>query len=281
MHSGLCSDLAKTPYYGRRKIAIIDDADFLSPDDGNAMLKTLEEPPKNSVLILVGTSLAKQLPTVRSRCQVMRFSPLATSTVERILSSHLEQEIERARAALPKRSKKVPTGSYSPEMIPTLAAYSNGSVSEALALADPGLWEFRRSYLSTLSDGPRERVLLQKTIEAQLDSVGKVPALRRARLRVILEIGADYYRRLALYLTGTTDPNAKIHAEWEPVLKKAAARWNYDAEMAAMAAVNTVEKIEYLKRNVNQTLVLEAWLDQILRLASGDAAAVNLDIVEG
>ena len=61
---------------GGRKIAMIDDADYLNAEGANALLKTLEEPPPRSVLILIGTSPAKQLPTIRSRCQLIRFQPL-------------------------------------------------------------------------------------------------------------------------------------------------------------------------------------------------------------
>jgi len=61
---------------GGRKVAIIDDADHLNEEGANCLLKTLEEPPPCSVLILIGTSADKQLPTIRSRCQTIRFSPL-------------------------------------------------------------------------------------------------------------------------------------------------------------------------------------------------------------
>ena len=58
---------------GGRRIAIIDDADLLNDAGANCLLKTLEEPPPHSVLILIGTSPARQLPTIRSRCQLIRF----------------------------------------------------------------------------------------------------------------------------------------------------------------------------------------------------------------
>ena len=54
-------------------IAIIDDADYLFNEAANCLLKTLEEPPPRSVLILLSTSEQRQLPTIRSRCQVVRF----------------------------------------------------------------------------------------------------------------------------------------------------------------------------------------------------------------
>ena len=73
------------PFLGGRRIAIIDDADFFNAEGANCLLKTLEEPPPQSVLILIGTSPARQLPTIRSRCQVIRFLPLPEETVARLL----------------------------------------------------------------------------------------------------------------------------------------------------------------------------------------------------
>ena len=64
----------------KRRIAIIEDADFLNPEGANCLLKTLEEPPPGSVLILVGTSQQRQLPTIRSRCQIISFSGCPTSS---------------------------------------------------------------------------------------------------------------------------------------------------------------------------------------------------------
>src|SRR6476660_3204784 len=87
MRQGLCYDISLKPFSGRRRIAVIDDADFLNQEGANALLKTLEEPPPKSLLILIGTSEQRQLPTIRSRCQVVRFSPLAESDIADLLLS--------------------------------------------------------------------------------------------------------------------------------------------------------------------------------------------------
>ncbi len=77
MREGLCHDIALKPFMGGRKVAIIDDADWLNEESANALLKTLEEPPPDSVLILIGTAADKQLATIRSRSQIVRFALLA------------------------------------------------------------------------------------------------------------------------------------------------------------------------------------------------------------
>jgi DNA polymerase-3 subunit delta' len=123
MREGFCYDISLKPFGGGRKIGIIEDADLINEEGANALLKTLEEPPPRSVLILVGTSESKQLPTIRSRSQVVRFEPLGQEVVERLL---LEKQLV-ADAAEAGR----------------LAAQSEGSVTRAMELADPDLWRFR------------------------------------------------------------------------------------------------------------------------------------------
>jgi DNA polymerase-3 subunit delta' len=66
----------KTPTKGRHKVFIIDEAELLDETGQNALLKTLEEPPPETTLILVTSREDLLLPTVRSRCQPVPFSPL-------------------------------------------------------------------------------------------------------------------------------------------------------------------------------------------------------------
>ena len=66
MREGLCHTIALKPMMGGRRVAIIDDADYLNDESANALLKTLEEPPPRSVLILIAGNLERQLPTIRS-----------------------------------------------------------------------------------------------------------------------------------------------------------------------------------------------------------------------
>ncbi|HET6891055.1 MAG TPA: DNA polymerase III subunit delta' [Pyrinomonadaceae bacterium] len=91
------------PFEGAVRVFIIDDADKLNEPSANALLKVLEEPPPTSYLILVTSRPAMLLPTIRSRCQSIRFSPLTASEIEQhLLANKLAQSAEaklRARAA--------------------------------------------------------------------------------------------------------------------------------------------------------------------------------------
>ncbi|MCA9111630.1 MAG: DNA polymerase III subunit delta', partial [Planctomycetaceae bacterium] len=73
---GLCHELAMRPMSADRRVAIIDDAQSMNAASANALLKTLEEPPPGSILILLTPSTDAILPTIRSRCQPVSFAPL-------------------------------------------------------------------------------------------------------------------------------------------------------------------------------------------------------------
>jgi dTMP kinase len=70
------------PYEGNARVFLIDDADKLNDQSANALLKTLEEPPRTAYIILITSRPAMLLPTIRSRCQQIRFSPLTPAEIE-------------------------------------------------------------------------------------------------------------------------------------------------------------------------------------------------------
>jgi DNA polymerase-3 subunit delta' len=71
------------PLEGRNKVFVIDPADAMNAESANALLKGLEEPPENSFFILVTVNVHELLLTVRSRCQVYHFTPLALDDIRR------------------------------------------------------------------------------------------------------------------------------------------------------------------------------------------------------
>ena len=71
------NDVSLKPYSSRYKIYIIPDAQMMNPAAQNALLKTLEEPPEYTIIILLTSNLDKMLPTIISRCLVLNFKPVA------------------------------------------------------------------------------------------------------------------------------------------------------------------------------------------------------------
>ena len=78
-----------TPGHGSGKLAIIKEADRLGLEAANTLLKTLEEPPRTATIILLSADL-KLLPTIRSRCQIVRFDDKITDADEEVLTEFRE-----------------------------------------------------------------------------------------------------------------------------------------------------------------------------------------------
>lgn len=109
--------LALRRFEGRRRFVIIDPADAMNPQAQNALLKTLEEPPDDTTLVLVASSPDSLLPTIRSRCLRVPFAPVPAGAIEERLVAE-GHAADRARLA---------------------AALSGGSLGKALALDDDDL----------------------------------------------------------------------------------------------------------------------------------------------
>ena len=73
------------PYEGRRRVFIIDDAEWLRHEAANSLLKTLEEPPETSLVILITPKPFSLLDTIRSRCLMLSFAPLNAAEIEQHL----------------------------------------------------------------------------------------------------------------------------------------------------------------------------------------------------
>ena len=86
-------------YEGNAKVWIVDPADQMQEPAANAFLKTLEEPAGRSLFILVTTAFTRLLPTIRSRCQEVRFDPLGDAALQTILMRHGRSAEEAAVAA--------------------------------------------------------------------------------------------------------------------------------------------------------------------------------------
>jgi len=239
MRDGLCWRIKLRPALGARKAAIILDADALSEEAANCLLKTLEEPPDGAIMILVGTALERQLPTIRSRCQIVRFKPLDADVVRRILERELAASGTSVASAL----------------IDAAARAAGGSLARGRLLLDPTLATFRDKLVTSLGRRPLRGVeLARETIEL-VEAAGKEAPPRRARLKVVLEAAIDFYRA-ALRFAACGEPPA------EPGLARAVANWAAQGDAAEEATTllrHTLDALEAVDRNANLTILVDAW----------------------
>jgi DNA polymerase-3 subunit delta' len=91
--------LTTRPTLGERRAVIVDPADDMERGAANALLKSLEEPPRGTVFLLVAHQPSRLLPTIRSRCRVLRFAPLDDAAIEALLLSETPGADAAARAA--------------------------------------------------------------------------------------------------------------------------------------------------------------------------------------
>jgi DNA polymerase-3 subunit delta' len=249
MREGLCYDLASKPFSGKRKIAIIDDADFLNKEGANCLLKTLEEPPPQSLLILIGASEQRQLPTIRSRCQIIRFQPLAEEHVLKLLASE-ERACDAKTAA-------------------DAARLSGGSLERAELWCDEATLEFRGELFQLLARPDPKIQAAAKRLSQFVDEAGKESAAKRHRLRLVVSLAEEFYRAALMQLEG----GAACRDPALAPLVNEALRWMSPEAPAACLEV-CLDAYEHIDANVNQATLLEWLLNELAETARTGHVAV-------
>jgi len=180
----LQGSLARAALGGGRKVVIVDEAQGLTEPAQNAFLKTLEEPPSGSLIVLVARNASALTPTVRSRCQTVPFVPLADGDVERCLR-------ERGRSA---------------EDAKSLAAFAEGSLGVALD-SDAAAIEEAEKRLAAILDSAASAGYSAAVQAAQdlirNETVADVPLLLRV-LRRRLRAAAGVAKAAELTRSGKT-----------------------------------------------------------------------------
>lgn len=245
---GLCHNISMRPQMGKRRVAIIDDADHLTTESANCLLKTLEEPPLGAVIILIGTSRGRQLPTILSRTQTVRFSALDHDSVRRLI---LEQEIATDE-----------------QQADQLAQACGGSLKQAVELVDPELWEMQQRLLPQLTPSRLDSVRLAVELNAFVIQAGKEAELRRRRLRQLLQMVANHFSQVLR--ASCSMPYAKESIP-EEILDLGPA----GQDLALAVLDRCLEAEIQLDRNANQATLLESWLDDLATIFSASRATAH------
>jgi len=231
---GLSRPLAMKPTLSSRVAALVPDAERMTEEAQNALLKTIEEPPGAALAILTTERPAGLLPTVRSRCAAVRLAPLPTEEVVRYLTG---------------------VADHAPEEAALLADASGGRIGVALGLSGPEVArarDFVVQHLSRLTEGAApSRSLVDEVRDVTEDATPKarlaaqrgavlrltrafVPLLRRA---LALGAGAPESRwdieTLARGLAERARPEGAIRAIEALAEAEAAVRGNSPPELVA------------------------------------------------
>ncbi|HXG51465.1 MAG TPA: DNA polymerase III subunit delta' [candidate division Zixibacteria bacterium] len=217
-------DLTYRSFTGKKKIAIIDPAGALNATAQNALLKTLEEPSGDTVMILIGKSPSDLLPTVRSRCLTVAFAALAKP----VLADYL---INRE--------------GKSPEDAEYLSALAAGSLGAARQLGAAGFLEKRRDWAEIVG-GLRGGDWRAAVAAAERLAGGRDEALRVVRW---LE---TWYRDMLVYAVSGEEGEI-ANRDLLSHLRQRSAR----PEQILSLLSRTAEASRRLQRNLNYRMVLE------------------------
>lgn len=231
--------LAHTPVEGSYRIVVFDQAQTMTTEAANALLKTLEEPPSYAVLMLVAPAPESLLPTVVSRCQVFMLDPLPIPTVRGALQE---------RWGLPA------------DQADRLARLSGGRIGWAVQAAqDPealaAYVERVRRIRDLLGEGRIGRFAFAE------DLAGEEEEVRSA----FLETAMAWWRDVLILASGAALP--LTHEEERPILQAVAAQIGVQGARRALEA--TRRTWVALQRNANARLALEAmfldWPELVLK----------------
>jgi DNA polymerase III subunit delta' len=223
---------AYRPFEGRRRLVVIDQADALIVEAQNALLKTLEEPPPASVFVLITSRPDMLLPTVRSRCQRLRFGPLSAADVADVLMRDHGVDPADAHAA---------------------AAAADGSVGRALAGSAEDANAARDAAARLLqsaasSTDPRRRLDGAKALVAGGGDRDEVSRRLLALSSLVRDMGL---------LLSRADDRALANVDLKPQLQ--ALLRSYDADRT-IRAFDTVDRaLAALDRNASPKIVAD-WL---------------------
>jgi DNA polymerase III delta' subunit len=265
--------ISTKPVLSQRKVFVITEAEKLNTESQNALLKTLEEPPYFCSIILICTSLEKLLPTTRSRCQTIRFSPVS--------EDHIIKKLEQM--------------GVSEKQAKYFARFSQGSIGFAcqlaqIELAEPDPADAKKGPLPKLYETKKEIIdsivslkyadslelaeqFLDKSREiakfwGRLDDATSTKDINRRSHKVILQIIISALTDVMKF--GIVKPQDIINFDQQDKIGHLTAR--LAPEQAAEKIADTYKSMQLVDASVNERLIFEQLL---LNLAVSDIINVS------
>ncbi len=218
------------PFEGRCRVFIFDGAEYMREDAANCLLKTLEEPPEQVMLVLLASDASALLPTILSRCQRLDLKPLPLELVASELMARYQAELEKARE---------------------VARLSGGRPGWAFrAMSEPELLERRAERLSAIE------AVVHGSLEERFEYASRQAAIflrDREAVRQELDLWLGWWRDVLVVKEGA--PDFAVNLSRLEALKAVAGKLSAAQVVKAIRAVQ--EALEHLERNVNSRLALD------------------------
>lgn len=227
------------PYEGNKKVYVIYNGERMTQQAQNALLKTLEEPPGHSVIIITTQNLKSLLPTIISRCQLLRLKPQGVELVKDYLVNRFNVSDEEAKV---------------------VATFSNGLVDTAIKLYNNDDFKLRRLRVIDITD----KFLNSKTIEIlkEMEFFNN----EKTNIEEIIDLFIFWYRDVLIYkqtrnesLIINSDQIGKIYSQAEKIRG-----FSNIKEVILILE----EKKQQIRGNVNYSLAIEVMLLNIQDLFS-------------
>lgn len=218
------------PYSSYYKIYIVDEAEKMTVQAQNALLKTIEEPPSYAVVILITTNQEAFLPTILSRCVQLKLKPLRDFTIKSYLTEHLN---------VPERDAEL------------CAAFARGNLGKAIHLSTSA--EFKELYLEVMR--------LIRSVETMdiSELLGNIRSMKEQNYDIgeILDLLQLWYRDVLMYKVAK-DMNLLIFKDEYRRINETGQKVDYAGLENILNAIETARV--RLEANVNMELVMELLL---------------------
>jgi DNA polymerase-3 subunit delta' len=216
-------------FTGKRKIAVIDPAPLMNAAAQNALLKTLEEPPDDCLMILIAANSGGLLPTVRSRCLRLSFAPLPRQEVTAFIRSKVAMNSDDAEF---------------------LAALSMGSIGATMNLDKNDLLEKRRVWSGVLDS------LKANDYQASMVAAEAIGAKRSETLE-FLQWAETWYRDLLIHSI-TQQSDQLVNLDMLEQIEKRSAEKSPDQLLSVISQISGAGA--RIQRNLNRRMVVERFL---------------------
>lgn len=223
-------DILIKPYSSPYKIYIIPEADLMTTQAQNALLKTLEEPPEYAIIFLLTENADNLLATIRSRCVMLKLRNIKDKLVKKYLMEEL----------------KVPD--YQAELC---AAFSQGNIGRATMLA-------KSEHFNEIKDDAIQLMKYIDQMELQ-EIVSAIKQINKYKLEVTdyLDILTIWYRDVLLY-KATKDVAGLVFGDQIKFIKEKAAKSSYEGIETILSSIEMAK--QRIKANVNFDLLMELLL---------------------
>lgn len=234
----LVNSIYLKPYESNKKVYIINNAENITVQAANALLKTLEEPPKDSIIILISNNINYMLPTILSRCQIIKFKSINFEQIKEYLIKEYSIDEEKSHIS---------------------SFYSKGILNKAvnIALGNDNILEKRKEVINILDKIIASDSSIIYDLESYFDK-------ERDNIDSIIEIMMVWVRDVLFFKNNTS--NLIINKDMEHILS--------DHSRLLCEDNNLIEYLQWvsesIKNNVNYKLIIDKMILEIQRVFKND-----------